>query len=754
MKRSILKSGLFLTGAMSVLVFNSYRSYAQAPLDLNAATSFTRSEAYDKAAEIFKQLIQKEPGNSKYYFFYGENWLQDYFADTISNSLSVFTKEAKALYEKGVSSDPNEPLNYVGLAKVAFYNNDNKTADEMRAKAKSFLLPYKNIKKMVPPAKDYAFTLAKLAESYITADFGVDTAKALPFILEAIKIDSKNEDIYLIAGDIYNLRNDGSNAIKYYNLAQEYNPTSPTANMKIGSIYVKAKTLGAAIPKFEEAIQLNANYAPAYRELGALYAMAGRYDQSKQNFQKYLELTKDNIPAKISYVRSLYYAGEYDDVIKRIEEIFAVDKSKAYLNRLAAYSSYDKKNADYDKALTYMETLFKTVSPELIIKRDYQYLARILLKKNQNYPFLVRDNERLKTQLERESARYAGATTAAEKAKLKPGVDSLTARIARLNRQIKIADVDIDRAFGEYAKRLSYDPEDKALLTEIANSYYTYTRFDAAAKTWAKLIALGKNDIKDYMQLGRWYLNAEKYEAADSVMNLVLKMDPKYVEAYLNIARISSKTEGDAKVGLARPKFEKVIEIASADSSKNISALSEAFRYLGNHYMLNDNYMKAKEYFTRMTTLDAGNKDFKTIGYSGLGQVETLIVNNEKTNEGRLSYLSKAREWYNKILIYDPGNESAKASLNYVQAYEKNVIAGINPNELRGTVKDASGQPVVNASIRVKDTAAETYTNATGSFKFEIPQASEALVITAKGFKTKEIPVTRPLRPQNIVLEQ
>ena len=37
----------------------------------------------------------------------------------------------------------------------------------MRAKARSLLLPYKNIKKIIPPAPEYAFTLAKIAESYI-----------------------------------------------------------------------------------------------------------------------------------------------------------------------------------------------------------------------------------------------------------------------------------------------------------------------------------------------------------------------------------------------------------------------------------------------------------------------------------------------------------------------------------------------------------------------------------------------------------
>ncbi len=126
----------------------------------------------------------------------------------------------------------------------------------MRAKAKSFLLPYKNLKKISPPAKDYAFALAKIAETYIE-EKAVDTASALPFNQAGCTIDSKNPEIYLIAGDIYILSNDGSNAIKNYNLAQFADPKSPTANMKIGSIYVRGKSLNAAIPYFEEAISLD-----------------------------------------------------------------------------------------------------------------------------------------------------------------------------------------------------------------------------------------------------------------------------------------------------------------------------------------------------------------------------------------------------------------------------------------------------------------------------------------------------------------
>ena len=89
MKRLILRTAVLLT-----VIFTVFSVNIQAQ-DLNAAILLTRSEQYDKAEAMFKELIQKEPANSKNYFFLGENYLLDYFADTISNSLSEASKLAK-----------------------------------------------------------------------------------------------------------------------------------------------------------------------------------------------------------------------------------------------------------------------------------------------------------------------------------------------------------------------------------------------------------------------------------------------------------------------------------------------------------------------------------------------------------------------------------------------------------------------------------------------------------------------------------
>ncbi len=748
MKRSTLRPIILLSVLFSVLLAGNIK----AQNDLQNAINLTKGEQYDRARTILRELIAKEPSNAKYHFYLGENYMLDYFADTISNSLTVATKEAGTIYQDGVDANPNEPLNYVGLAKVAFYLDDHKTADEMRAKAKSFLLPYKNIRRISPPAQEYAFILAKLAESYIKFN-SVDTSLALPLIRQALTIDNKNAEIYLIAGDIYMLINDGSNAIKNYNNAQYYDPNSPTANMKIGFVYVRGRIFQQAIPYFEEAISLDQNYAPAYRELGQLYMRTGRLEQSKENYRKYLDLTAGNIPAKILYVNSLFYSNDYDEVIKTVEEILAVDQSRTYMNRIAGYSSFDKKNPDYDQALNYMEKLFATVAPERIIKKDYQYMARILLAKNQGYPKLVDSYNALKPQLEREKTRLSVATTAAERTRIKTSVDGLTKRMEDLKSQINKADVEIDRAFREYEKLLEFNPEDRAVLNEIAVNYYTYRRYEGAARTWGRMISLGRDDVEDYMRVGRAYYNAERYQSADSIFNIALQKSPDHIEAYVYIARTYSRMDPDSKRGLARPKFEMLLEKAGVDSLKNSAQMMEAFNYLGYYHSMNNNPNKAKEYYNRMINLDPDNRDNKIRGYIGLASVETEQARNEQTLEGKVAILNRAIDAYNRIIALDPANASVKNMLKSIQDYQASIKKGINPNEIKGVISDSAGQPLAYASIRVKDTAVENLANSRGEYKFEIPQGSEVLIISAEGFVAKEIPITAA-RTYNVRLEK
>jgi tetratricopeptide (TPR) repeat protein len=228
---------------------------------------------------------------------------------------------------------------------------------------------------------------------------------------------------------------------------------------------------------------------------------------------------------------------------------------------------------------------------------------------------------------------------------------------------------------------------------------------------------------------------------------------PDYIPAYVFISRVYSRQDPDTKQGLAKPKFEKVIEVAKKDSVKWENEMMESFGYLGYYYTMNENWPKAKEYYNRMINLNPQSKENKIRGYNGLGSIELQSLVKEKTNEGRLPYLSRASESYNNILQIDPNNASAKSQLKYISDFKAQIIKGINPNEIRGLITNSAGKPLPYASIRVKDTAAENLTNAKGEYKFEIPQGSETLIVSLRGYKTVEIPITQT-RVYNVTLEQ
>jgi tetratricopeptide (TPR) repeat protein len=713
---------------ISAIIFCMISSVNVKAQTLKEAITFTKNEQYDEADALFQKLIIAEPGNSKLYFFYGENTLLNFFSDTISNSLVVAAKEAGDLFNKGVAANAADPLNYVGLAKVAFYLEQNSKAEEMRVKAKGLLPPYKKVAKILNP-KDYAFTLAKIAESYIRFE-KVDTSKALPLIREAVSIDPKNSEVYIIAGDIYLLINNGSNAIRNYNFAQDNDMQSPTANMKIGNIYARGRNLMAAIPYFEQAISLNDSYSPAYRELGQLYSMAGRFNEAKKYFQKYLELTKGNIPAKIRYVNALFYAKEYKEVIKNVEEIFTIDQSRTYLNRIAGYSAYEQ--GMYDQSVNFLEKLFSVLPADRLIKKDYIYYARALAKKNLNYPKLVINTDNDIANLAKLQEKYA-TLKAPESAKLKTEIDALSVKVNTAKNQITSAENELNKAFEYYEKAIAFSGEDFNLLNEKANSLNVNRRYKRAADTWSRLLEKGRNSENDYIQIGRAYMLAKDFDSAEKIFSQMIAKYPSSLLGYVYDANVASAKDPESEQGLAKPKFEKVMEIASKDSVKNAQEMFDAMRYLGYNALQNKKYDEAEGYYNRMLNLAPDNKDFKI---KALQSMSSLYM---QTNEQ-----SKAIDANNKILAIDPANENAKSTLQYISDVRKNALPKANANEITGVITDAaSGQPIASASVRVKDTAAEAWTNTKGEYKFVMPEASQTLVISAKGFRTQLITVSK-----------
>jgi tetratricopeptide (TPR) repeat protein len=321
----------------------------------------------------------------------------------------------------------------------------------------------------------------------------------------------------------------------------------------------------------------------------------------------------------------------------------------------------------------------------------------------------------------------------AAKEKEKVNEAPLAAKVSDIQAKVDAAGKELDKAYQAYDKAIKFGEEDANLIQEKANSLYTNKRYNDAADTWKRLLDKGLATEGNMFMIGRSYYQGKEYDKAEAIFNQMIEKYPDHLQAYLWIANNASAKDPDAKGGLAKEKFIALLAKAAADSVKNQDEIVDALRYLGYNALQAKNYDEARRYYTRMVGLDPNNKE---LVIKALSSMSTL--NMEQGN------YDQAVDNNNKILALDPGNSQAKSTIQYISQLKASAKPKAHPNEITGVIKDkATGQPIVGASVRVKDTAAEAWTNAKGEYKFTMPEASTTLVISAKDYKSIEIPVTK-----------
>ncbi len=529
------------------------KTYSQ---ELKDAIKLSKSEQFKKASSMFKYLIQQTPSNGDLYYFYGRNFLDKYYSDTLNISLSEMADSAKAVYELGIQQDPANPLNLVGLGGLDLIKKKIPEAQAEFAKAMALLPSKANKQLKMDPAK-HSRVLIEIAESYVTANVH-DTANVFVLLHQAEKLDSKNPNLYIVKGDVYfYLLNDGSKAISNYNEAQRLDPKSPEAKLRIGQLWMRARNYTDALSYYQEVVKMDSTFAPAYRELGYLLSRANRNAEAQKNYKKFLALSTGNTSARITFVNILLDLKNYFEAIYQLNLIMNVDSSENTLNRALAYSYYEVQL--YDKGLYYIQKFIKNAKPEKILSLDYSYYGKLLTKNKQ---------------------------------------DSLAAEM--------------------YLKAYDMDQSKVDLLSELAASYYKQKKYKKSIEIFSKKIALGKASSQDYYTMGKAYFNDKDYINADTTLGTVITLQPENLAAILYRARTKSYMDsvdvqkGTNFTGYAVPFYKLYIEKSQADSAKYIKERSEALDYMAFYYYcqysLNPKSLtdaeNALKYWTLMTALN------------------------------------------------------------------------------------------------------------------------------------------------------
>jgi tetratricopeptide (TPR) repeat protein len=414
-----------------------------------------------------------------------------------------------------------------------------------------------------------ALTNFYIGEAYLRAGQKALLPKAKLYFDRALALDKKNADIYISLGDYYTEMTDGTNATSNYKKALEINPNNPKVYVAQGQIYKRALNFEVSLENFNKALEIDPSYPPAYRELGELYYKAGKYSEAIENYKKFIQLTDNYLNTQVRYASFLFLNKKYDETLNVIRNILKLDTNKALVYRLKGYSNFELGN--YPLAIQDMKAFFAKVNSKKILASDYAYLGKAYIKDKQ---------------------------------------DSLGVLTIQQALEIDTANVD--------------------LISELAEAMFSTKDFVGSAKMYNK-----KKDMKgltatEYFYWGRALYFSSNFTEADTVFGKLIEVQPKFSTSYLYRARSNAAMEDSlGKRGLAKPWYEKVLELEGGNPDKYKRNIVEAYEYLGNYYF-------------------QGSED--------------------KTNPDAGSDKQMALETYTKLKALEPENAKANAYLTQVKA--------------------------------------------------------------------------------------
>ena len=554
-KKQSLLTILFTGATMTTLV-------AQ---DIQTAMKDIEAERFNKAEKTLTQLASSSP-TAENDFYLGYSYLRSGQLD-----------KAKATFEKGVQADGKNQLNNVGLAGIALEKKDRATAKSLIDNAVA-----------QTKGKDVG-VLVRAGEMYTISDQANDPAEALRLLTMAQERDKKGEqkdEIEMLMGDAYFLKNDGGNAITKYENALAAKPNLAEANYKIGRLYLRGKNYTKAQEFFKLAIQNDPEFSPTYRAYADALANSRAYKSAAQNYELFVQKSGTTDPELLLDVaRYKFLAEDYQGAIAYLDQL------KGKINNPIIDRMYGWANTALGKNQEAVEALnrFISTAPQKVIYDDYKYLGRA--------------QGQLGT----------------------PEGDSLSI-------------VNLEKA-------ASQDTTEN-LYREIGERFYKNKRYDKAVTYYAKAITNDKKpQNNDYLWLGLasyQYAPRVGRDSSVAVMDTAQIRQVKqqyYLKSDSAFAQMAQKIEADGKkyplayyyraganyyaytndkekaASMAAPLYEKFIEQAvspdSTDKTDYKKYLITSYKALAGFSILKKDDNKAKEYFDKVLALDPNDESVK-----------------------------------------------------------------------------------------------------------------------------------------------
>ncbi len=465
--------------------------------------------------------------------------------------------EAKKNFETGLTANPNYAMNRIGLGAIALKEGNEKGANEQFKMAEK--LNKKN------PA-----VLVGIARAYYNADSAKFEKQIEKYLEKARKINMHAPDIYIFEGDRLADKKNWGEAGGMYEMAANYNPTTPEAYVKYANLFTNVNP-DYAIRMLSQLIEKNPNSALGLRELANAYYNNRDYKNAVSHYASYVNNPNHFKQDEDRFSFLLFYSGDFQKGYDYATKILSEDPTNFTAQRYQ-FMNAAQLPAMKEKLLPMAEALYAAheANPEKnkFAPIDYRLIA----------------------------AEYTSADQS------KKGVEVFKKAIAEMpdyvdfNKDLAMAYVEANditgasRAYKQYLEKAE-KPGYNEFIQQAIFSFY------AAVENKADAVAMNEffNDCLNYVGKAEQLL-PDNYK-------------PKKIKG--DVAKQKATEEEVTKA--AAPMYLEAVKLleASENPAKYASDAKEMYNYLGNYYLDQKDVAKAIEYFNKYLQYDPNNADYR-----------------------------------------------------------------------------------------------------------------------------------------------
>lgn len=587
---------LFLLSSISIIAQNT------------KGLNYIQNERYEDAIGFFNSAIKSAKSSdatAEANFYIG----QTYFIKESYDS-------AKSAYLKGIKANSEYALNYAGLVKINLIENDVKAIEKNTATALD-----------LSDEKDSQIYIV-LSEGYSKVK---DNKKALELGTIAKNLSPNSVNPLLNYAKICLTSMNGTEVLKNCEEALRIDNKALDAYVLKAKVYMMIDNNVESLNLLYEALKYDSTYAPVYSQMAEAYSNLKDYAKASENYSKYIQYSEKSFDKLKRYASILYLNKEYGKSIETLKDVIATDSNSVSSIRITA-NSYLKLE-DYQKSGFYFNKLFSLDSVDFI-SSDYENYANLLSELGEDEKAIFYMNKIIELDKTRKdiygklsvlyfknkkwdnviaSLKNKGTLTAQEyfdlsKAYIFKGDNNITRTMNYMDSNLKLSVEQYNKlreVLLSYQSELVNANGNQQKVTDavskVENSIDSFVE-SKQKKDWANLKITWLDSLKSNIGI--------EYSNADSSLQILVSKAPKLSIAYIWQARVKANFDPTSELGLAKPFYEKFIELANSDE-KFKNELVEAYSYLGYYFYLQNNNQASLGNWQEVLKIDPDNTQAK-----------------------------------------------------------------------------------------------------------------------------------------------